>query len=170
MKNYAYFTFIFYHYHVCVCVLIFACACFVLQPQVNSNNDSTPNDHVTLTDTSEPSNETLEFFGSEMADLQNLLTSIMAGNVCWNTEPEICWGTVSLHRLTDWDKSLKVKPHTTEWFMPFSDWFVHTFKDRNRASCINAYYADTYNEKSNAILQHYSHHSHVQKLKSSAIT
>uniref|UniRef100_K1RGY9 Cortactin-binding protein 2 n=1 Tax=Magallana gigas TaxID=29159 RepID=K1RGY9_MAGGI len=48
------------------------------QPQVNSNNDSTPNDHVTLTDTSEPSNETLEFFGSEMADLQNLLTSIMA--------------------------------------------------------------------------------------------
>lgn len=64
-----------------VCVLIFACACFVLQPQVNSNNDSTPIDHVTLTDTSEPSNETLEFFGSEMADLQNLLTSIMAGNV-----------------------------------------------------------------------------------------
>lgn len=66
---------------VCLCILIFACACFVLQPQVNSNNDSTPNDHVTLTDTSEPSNETLEFFGSEMADLQNLLTSIMAGNV-----------------------------------------------------------------------------------------
>lgn len=66
---------------VCLCILIFACACFVLQPQVNSNNESTPNDHVTLTDTSEPSNETLEFFGSEMADLQNLLTSIMAGNV-----------------------------------------------------------------------------------------
>lgn len=66
---------------VCLCILIFACACFVLQPQVNSNNDSTPNDHVTLTDTSEPSNETLEFFGSEMADLQNLLSSIMAGNV-----------------------------------------------------------------------------------------
>nr|XP_022297732.1 cortactin-binding protein 2-like isoform X2 [Crassostrea virginica] len=48
------------------------------QSQVINNNDSAPNDHMTLTDTSEPPNEALEFLGSEMADLQNLLTSIMA--------------------------------------------------------------------------------------------
>ena len=68
-------------YALCLCAFTFACACFVLQSQVINNNDSAPNDHMTLTDTSEPPNEALEFLGSEMADLQNLLTSIMAGKV-----------------------------------------------------------------------------------------
>ncbi|XP_062568338.1 ankyrin repeat, PH and SEC7 domain containing protein secG-like, partial [Saccostrea cucullata] len=62
-----------------VCLITSACACFVLQSQVNNNTDSAPNGHMTLTDTSKSSNEALEFLGPEMADLQNLLTSIMAG-------------------------------------------------------------------------------------------
>jgi hypothetical protein len=57
-----------------------ACACFVLQSHLN-DTDSAPNGHMTLIDTTEPPNEALEFLGPEMADLQNLLTSIMAGNV-----------------------------------------------------------------------------------------
>ncbi|XP_061187409.1 cortactin-binding protein 2-like isoform X2 [Saccostrea echinata] len=48
------------------------------QSLVSNNTDSAPNGHMTLTDTSEQSNEALEFLGPEMADLQNLLTSIMA--------------------------------------------------------------------------------------------